>query len=123
MNLVYNIILILTAIAIIIYDYKIQKIPMWLLIINYSSICLLINEWLLIGILYIILAKIKDFPIDGLYVIMIIYLIIIVNSNFSLLSILVILLNILLTSRPKISFMISLEIAIIIELLLKEMLI
>ena len=80
MNLVYNIILIITAILIIVYDFKIQKIPILLLLANYISICLLTNKYFLVGLVVIFLAKIKNFPIDWLYVFMIGYLIIIVNS-------------------------------------------
>jgi hypothetical protein len=121
MNLICNIILVISAIAIIIYDYKIKKIPMWLLIINYISICLLLNKWLLFGIVFILLAKLKDFPIDLLYVLIMCYLIIIVNNYFSLLGIMILLLHILISKEEKISFMVSLEIAIVLEILIKEM--
>lgn len=121
MNLICNIILVISAIAIIIYDYKIKKIPMWLLIINYISICLILNKWLLFGIVFIILAKLKDFPIDMLYVFIMCYLIIIVNNYFGLLGIMILLLHIILSKEDKISFMVSLEIAIVLEILIKEM--
>ena len=121
MNLICNIILVISAIAIFIYDYKIKKIPMWLLIINYISICLLLNKWLLFGIVFILLAKLKDFPIDLLYVLIMCYLIIIVNNYFSLLGIMILLLHILISKEEKISFMVSLEIAIVLEILIKEM--
>lgn len=121
MNLICNIILVISAIAIIIYDYKIKKIPMWLLIINYISICLILNKWLLFGIVFILLAKLKDFPIDMLYVFIMCYLIIIVNNYFGLLGIMILLLHIILSKEDKISFMVSLEIAIVLEILIKEM--
>ena len=122
MNLVYSILLVISAIGVIIYDYKYQKIPIWLLLINYSSICLFTNIWFLFGIIIIILAKLKDFPIDFLYVVIMCYLIIIVNSYFSLLGIIIVLVHILITKETsKISFMVSLELAILVEILVKEM--
>jgi hypothetical protein len=70
-----------TAVLIAIYDAKYQKIPMWLLLTNYGCLACLTNLWLLLGLVVIILAKYKNFPIDILFLGMMSYLIIIVNNN------------------------------------------
>ena len=117
--LLYSIYLI-TAIIIIIYDYKIQLIPILLLLCNYICLCFIINPILLIGIICILIAKQLNKPIDMLYICILIYLIIIVNNPYSMLSILILLIYTILQKSNKISYMFPLEIAIIIELLLKE---
>ena len=112
---------IISAIVIIVYDYKYQKIPFWVVIVNYIILSGLINYWLLFGLLYLIFCKIKDVPIDMLYVLVIFYLIII--TNYSVVSILVCLICaiyvIISRKASKISFMVPLEISIIIMLLTK----
>ena len=112
---------IISAIVIIVYDYKYQKIPFWVVIVNYTILSSLINYWLLFGLLYLIFCKIKDVPIDMLYVLVIFYLIII--TNYSVVSILVCLICaiyvIISRKASKISFMVPLEISIIIMLLTK----
>lgn len=112
---------IISAIIIIVYDYKYQKIPFWVVIVNYTILSGLINYWLLFGLLYLIFCKIKDVPIDMLYVLVIFYLIII--TNYSVVSILVCLICaiyvIISRKASKISFMVPLEISIIIMLLTK----
>lgn len=74
-------ILLLSAIMIAVYDLKYQEIPIWLLLINYISVSCLVDYTLLLGLVVIVLAKIKDFPIDILYLFVMGYLIIIVNSK------------------------------------------
>lgn len=112
---------IISAIIIIVYDYKYQKIPFWVVIVNYTILSGLINYWLLFGLLYLIFCKIKDVPIDMLYVLVIFYLIII--TNYSVVSILVCLICaiyvIISRKASKISFMVPLEISIIVMLLTK----
>ena len=112
---------IISAIVIIVYDYKYQKIPFWVVIVNYTILSGLINYWLLFGLLYLIFCKIKDVTIDMLYVLVIFYLIII--TNYSVVSILVCLICaiyvIISRKASKISFMVPLEISIIVMLLTK----
>ena len=112
---------IISAIVIIVYDYKYQKIPFWVVIVNYTILSGLINYWLLFGLLYLIFCKIKDVSIDMLYVLVIFYLIII--TNYSVVSILVCLICaiyvIISRKASKISFMVPLEISIIVMLLTK----
>ena len=64
-TMILYIVVFLTAIVIMLFDYKLKKIPMWLLLINYTAICLMVNYWLLFGIIVIILAIPKEIVIDG----------------------------------------------------------
>ena len=118
---ILKVLFVVSAIIIIVYDYKYQKIPFWVVIVNYTILSGLINYWLLFGLLYLIFCKIKDVPIDMLYVLVIFYLIII--TNYSVVSILVCLICaiyvIISRKASKISFMVPLEISIIIILLMK----
>ena len=111
-------ILIVTAALIMVYDYKIQKIPIWLLIINYVSICLISNKWLFIGIIFIFVAKKYDKPIDPLYVALVCYFIFMNQSIIQILFILILIFHIAISKKCKISFMLPLEIVIVCELLL-----
>ena len=118
---ILKVLFVVSAIIIIVYDYKYKKIPFWVVIVNYTILSGLINYWLLFGLLYLIFCKIKDVPIDMLYVLVIFYLIII--TNYSVVSILVCLICaiyvIISRKASKISFMVPLEISIIIILLMK----
>ena len=121
---IYLISFILTAILIVIYDFKIQKIPIILLLTNYISMSLMVNYWLLLGVLVIFCAKKFDFPIDILYVGILCYLIIILHNNLSIFAILIVLIQILLSTRKEsftkenLSLMVSLEPALLFELLI-----
>ena len=124
LNYIYLISFILTAILIVIYDFKIQKIPIILLLTNYISMSLMVNYWLLFGVLVIFCAKKFDFPIDILYVVILCYLIIILHNNLSIFAILIVLIQILLSTRKEsftkenLSLMVSLEPALLFELLI-----
>jgi len=120
MNLVCSIIFIITAIVVTIYDYKYQKIPLWIIIINYMSLSLLIHPLFIIGILLILLCYKLDIAIDTIYLIVIGYLILIGNSVISIISIIILLVSIFISKRKYISYMIPIEIACIIELFFKE---
>ena len=121
---IYLISFILTAILIVIYDFKIQKIPISLLLTNYISMSLMVNYWLLLGVLVIFCAKKFDFPIDILYVGILCYLIIILHNNLSIFAILIVLIQVLLSTRKEsftkenLSLMVSLEPALLFELLI-----
>lgn len=121
---IYLISFILTAILIVIYDFKIQKIPIILLLTNYISMSLMVNYWLLLGVLVIFCAKKFDFPIDILYVGILCYLIIILHNNLSIFAILIVLIQILLSTwkesftKENLSLMVSLEPALLFELLI-----
>ena len=66
----------ISAIGIILYDYKYQYIPLWLILFNYISICLICNYWLLFGIILIFILYKVNKPIDVIYVLIMLYLII-----------------------------------------------
>lgn len=109
---------ILTAIVIIGYDFKIQKIPFWLILINYTSLCILINYFLLFGIFILIILKKKKKPIDIVYLFTSGYLILITNNIIGLMSICIILIYIMMSKREKISLMVPIEIVLILNILL-----
>lgn len=124
MNLVYNILQILfaiSAIIIIVYDRKYQKIPFWIVIANYVCIVALTNYWLLLGLVYLIICKIKDTPIDWLFVLIMFYLIIRKgNILCSIISILICLVYVLISrKKERISYMVPLELAIAVMLFMK----
>ena len=74
-------VLLISALLVAYYDLKYQKIPIWLLLTNYISLSFLVDYALLLGLVVILYAMIKDVPIDVLYLIIMGYLIIIVNSK------------------------------------------
>ena len=74
-------VLLISALLVAYYDLKYQKIPIWLLLTNYISLSFLVDYALLLGLVVIILAKYKHFPIDILFLGMMSYLIIIVKNN------------------------------------------
>lgn len=119
MNLVYSIIFFISAILVIIYDYKYQKIPLYIIVINFISLCLLTNILCLIGIIFIFILKKLDKPIDVVYLVIIGYLIITIGSIWSILSIIVLLTFVLMSQKDNISFMIPIEISCLIELIIK----
>lgn len=122
MNLVYNILFSLTAIPIAVFDFKYQKIPLWLILLNYLLLSLLVNPIFLIGLIIILILKKFDKPIDIVYLFIISYLIIIIGSIWSVLSIIVMLIFILISKKDKLSYMVPIELVCIIELILKEVL-
>lgn len=120
MNILLHIILIISAIAIIIFDYKTQRIPIWLIIINYSTICLITNKWLLLGVIFILFSKWKDIPVDWVFVLLICY-VIYLNKGSMVVDFVVILLSfaysmLFTDENGKISYLVPLEIGFIIEL-------
>lgn len=121
MNLVYNIFFIITAIVFIttaiitiIYDYKIQRIPLVVILLNYISICLLVNPYLLVGILLILIIKKLDKSVDIVYILTLAYLFLNQNNLIYLLCIIPILIQTILSKSKKISLMISIELSFII---------
>lgn len=123
MNLVFNIVFIITAIAIMVFDYKYQAMPLWIVLINYSILSILVNPVFLIGNVVILILKKIDQPIDTSYLVIIGYLIIMSRSIYNVFSILVLLAFILFSKKEKLSYMIPIEIACIFELLIKEVII
>lgn len=120
MNLVYSIIFLISTIGVIIFDWKIQKIPVSLILINYISLALLINPLLIIGVIIIFISKYLDKPIDLLYLLILSYLIIISDSVHSAIAILIVVTYIVLSNKEKLSFMVPLELAITFEIFITK---
>lgn len=109
---------ILSAIPIIISDYKYSKIPTTLIIINYITLCLAYNQWMLLGLIYIIIAKKYNLAIDGLYITTLCYMLYgLPVSLYCIIAIIIPLLHICISDAQTVSYMISLEISHIILLL------
>lgn len=114
MNIVFYTILVVSAIITIVFDYKIQKIPWYILVINYSSICMLISPWLLLGNIFIFIVKKLDRSIDFIYVIILLFIMLINPFKlFNFIAIGIVLLYTLLTKDEKISFMVPISINLI----------
>lgn len=104
---------------VIYYDYKYQKIPLWILTINYILICCLADWRLLFGLPILFFCAYTGKPVDLLYVFLMVYLIIRVHSIWSIIPILFILVYALSGKR---SFMVPLEIGIFTELIIWRLL-
>ena len=110
--------IIISAILVGLFDYKYKKIPWWLLIINYTLICMVVNKWLLFGNIVIILAKIFDFPIDILYIGLLIFCIATVRTYLHIIPIMLLCFYIMIDKNEKMSFMIPIECASLFEMFL-----
>lgn len=125
MYIIYYMILVITSLIVIIYDYKYKEIPWILLIVNYSSICMLITPYMLLGNILIFIIKKYDKSIDWLYILIVLYLII-ANPYmiFNAMAILVIASYIIFSHDTKyISMMVPLSIAILFLISLETFLI
>lgn len=125
MYIIYYMILVITSLIVIIYDYKYKEIPWILLIVNYSSICMLITPYMLLGNILIFIIKNYDKPIDWLYVLIVLYLIILnPYMIFNALAILIIVSYIIFNYNTEhISMMVPLSIAILFLISLETFLI
>lgn len=124
MNPIYDILFIITAIIIMVYDYKYQQIPEILVLFNYLMIAIIVNPYLLVGCMVIMLLKKLDQPIDIVYLLTIVYLNIIVDTRYAILCVLTLLLYVILYDKKnnhKISLMVPLELCCILEIIVKEM--
>ena len=120
MNLVFSIIFILTSIFIIIEDLKAQKIFVPLILVNYCSFCMIINPILLIGAGFILLFKKLKKPVDIIYIITIGFTFLYHNTQYDIISVIPLLIQTIISKKDKISFMVSIEIACIILLILRR---
>lgn len=115
-NLVCSIIFVLTAIAVIIYDYKKNEIPFILVLVNYISFCMLVHPVLLFGTLGLFLLKYKNKPIDIIYIIALGISLIILRSSIGIVCIFPIFIQLLISKKDKICLMVSIELACMIYL-------
>lgn len=114
MSLVCSIIIVITAFAIIFFDARYQKIPLWLVILNYVTLSLLVNPYLLIGLIVILVLKKFDRPIDIVYIVFLSICLLMRHDSRYLLCIMPMFIQIMTSRKEKISFMISIELSCII---------
>lgn len=120
MNLVCSIIFVLTAIAVIIYDYKKNEIPFILVLVNYISFCMLVHSVLLLGTLGLFLLKYKNKPIDIIYIVALGISLIIQRSSIGIVCIFPIFIQLLISKKDKICLMVSIELACMIYLYMNK---
>ena len=120
MNLVCSIIFVLSAIAIMVFDYKKNEMPFWLVILNYSSFCLLVHPILLFGTLGLFLLKYKNQPIDIIYILALGISLVILRPSMAILCLFPVFIQIIISKREKLCLMVSLEIACMIYLYMIE---
>lgn len=114
MSLVYSIIIVITAFAIIFFDARYQKIPLWLVILNYITLSLLVNPYLLIGLIVILVLKKFDKPIDIVYIVFLSICLLMRHDSRYLICIMPMFIQIMISRKERISFMISIELSCII---------
>lgn len=114
MSLVYSIIIVITAFAIIFFDARYQKIPLWLVILNYVTLSLLVNPYLLIGLIVILVLKKFDKPIDIVYIVLLSICLLLRHDSRYLMCIMPLFIQIMTSRKERISFMISIELSCII---------
>ena len=121
MNLVCNVVFFISAVVVILYDYRLQKIPVILILLNYSSICLLVSPYLLAGNVVILVLKKLDKPVDIVYIALLAVYLILYKNNYNYLALIPMIVQVLVTKKEKISFMVSIELAYAILITLKMM--
>lgn len=119
-NLVCSIVFVLSAIAIIVYDFRKNEMPFWVVVINYISFCWLVHPILLIGTLGLFLLKYKDKPIDIIYIVALGVSLVILRPSVGIVCILPIFIQLLLSKQEKICLMVSIELACIIYLCMTD---
>lgn len=127
--------LLLTGIGIIVYDFKIQLIPIVLIINNYILSIFFVTKFSVLyscvfgvaGIIVILLFYYKKWPIDVLFVAVLVSFILIYRSKWHIIPVAVVFLYMFLPFKKirvnskdseddsRVSFMVPLELAIIID--------
>lgn len=111
MNLVCNAVFFISAVVVILYDYRLQKIPVILILLNYSSICLLVSPYLLAGNVAILVLKKLDKSVDIVYIALLAFYLTVYKDDYNFLALIPMIIQVLVTKKEKISFMISIELA------------
>lgn len=119
MNLVCNAVFFISAIAVILYDYRLQKIPVILILLNYSSICLLVSPYLFAGNVVILVLKKLNKPVDIVYIALLAVYLIVHKNNYNFLALIPMTVQVIVTKKEKISFMVSIELAYVILMTIK----
>ncbi len=119
MNLACNILFLITAVAIIVFDLKIQKIPVILVLVNYSLFSYLLNPILLFGNLAILLFWKFGKPVDIIYILALCYNMIMFRNVYNPICLIPLLIQLVVSKQDKMSFMVAIEISCIILLVTK----
>ena len=81
--------------------------------------CLLISPYLLAGNVVILILKKLDKPVDVVYIALLAVYLTIYKNNYNFLALIPMIVQVLVTKKEKISFMISIELAYAILMILK----
>lgn len=108
MNLVYNVVFIITALITIIYDYRYQKIPFVVILTNYITLCAILNPKTLPSVILLLILAYKDIPIDMAYILEAILLVCFFKINIVVLIICT-LIFVVFSKKERISLMIPIE--------------
>ena len=119
MNLACNIIFLITAVAIIVFDLKIQKIPIILVLVNYSLFSYLINPILLFGNIAILFFWKFGKPVDIVYILALCYNMIMFKNAYNPICLIPLVIQLLVSKQDKMSFMVAIEISCIMVLALR----
>ena len=119
MNLVCNIIFLITAVTIIVFDLKIQKIPIILVLVNYSLFSYLINPILLFGNIAILFFWKFGKPVDIVYILALCYNMIMFKNAYNPICLIPLVIQLLVSKQDKMSFMVAIEISCIMVLALR----
>lgn len=119
MNLACNIIFLITAVAIIVFDLKIQKIPIILVLVNYSLFSYLINPILLFGNIAILFFWKFGKPVDIVYILALCYNMIMFKNAYNPICLIPLVIQLVVSKQDKMSFMIAIEISCLMVLALR----
>lgn len=119
MNLVCNIIFLITAVAIIVFDLKIQKIPIILVLVNYSLFSYLINPILLFGNIAILFFWKFGKPVDIVYILALCYNMIVFKNAYNPICLIPLVIQLVVSKQDKMSFMVAIEISCLMVLALR----
>lgn len=119
MNLVCNIIFLITAVAIIVFDLKIQKIPIILVLVNYSLFSYLINPILLFGNIAILFCWKFGKPVDIVYILALCYNMIMFKNAYNPICLIPLVIQLVVSKQDKMSFMVAIEISCLMVLALR----
>ena len=111
LNLVCSIVTVITVVFVIFFDAKYQKIPLWLITLNYIALSLLVHQLMIIGLVAILILKHYDKPIDCVYICYLCVCMLTYHNMYCILCIIPMFIQIIFSDHEKLSFMVSIEIA------------
>lgn len=119
MNLVYEIVFIISAILIMRYDWNTKTIPVIFVLLNYSAICMTINPYLLVGNVAILILQKLEKSIDMIYICLLGYIFISYQNPYLAICVIPLILQVILSKEKIMSFMVSIELSYIVFFILK----